>query len=93
MVLVLASLIGSCGRDDCCSWLRLEREEGMVGAVVRITATARGAGLCIWATMEIMGMKEEDMVIESITKIEKMDTIIFLLIQEFDFFFFLQRAK
>ena len=59
----------------------------MVGAVVRITATARGAGLCIWATVEIMGMKEEDMVIESITKIEKMDTIIFLLIQEFDFFF------
>ena len=54
---------------------------------MRITATARGAGLCIWATVEIMGMKEEDMVIESITKIEKMDTIIFLLIQEFDFFF------
>lgn len=35
-------------------------------------------------------MKEEDIVMESIMKIEKMDTIIFLLIQEFDniFFFF-----
>ena len=41
-------------------------------------------------------MKEEDVVMESIMKIEKMDTIIFLLIQEFDnffFFFFLQRAR
>ena len=66
----------------------------MVGDVVRTTAMARGAGLCIWTTVEITGMKEEDVVMENIMKIEKMDTIIFLLIQEFDniyiyiFFFF-----
>lgn len=54
---------------------------------MRIAATPRGAGLCLWATVEIVGMKEEDMVMESIMEIEKMDTIIFLLIQGFDFFF------
>ena len=50
----------------------------MVGDVVRTTAMARGAGLCIWTTVEITGMKEEDVVMENIMKIEKMDTIIFL---------------
>ena len=35
-----------------------------------------------------MGMKEDDIVMESIMKIEKTDTIVFLLIQEFDKFFF-----
>lgn len=38
-------------------------------------------------------MKEEDVVMESIMKIEKMDTIIFLLIQEFDNIFFFFSAK
>lgn len=33
---------------------------------MRIAATPRGAGLCLWATVEIVGMKEEDMVMESI---------------------------
>lgn len=54
---------------------------------MRIAATPRGAGLCLWATVEIVGMKEEDMVMESIMEVEKVDTIIFLLIQGFDFFF------
>ena len=46
----------------------------MVGDVVRTTAMARAAGLCIWTTVEITRMKEEDVVMESIMKIEKMDT-------------------
>lgn len=50
---------------------------------------ARGAGPCIWTMVEIMGMREHNIVMESIMKMEKMDTIVFLLIQEFDNFFFL----
>ena len=65
----------------------------MVGDVVRTTAMARGAGLCIWTTVEITRMKEEDVVMESIMKIEKMDTIIFLLIQEFDNIFFSAKGQ
>ena len=40
-----------------------------------------------------MGMKEDDIVMESIMKIEKTDTIVFLLIQEFDKFVFFFAAK
>lgn len=65
----------------------------MVGDVVRTTAMARGAGPCIWTIVEIMGMKEDDIVMESIMKIEKTDTIVFLLIQEFDKFVFFFAAK